>query len=333
MGEMVMKQEDIISRNLTNKGNIQFWIIVFAIVVMFIFSSFTFFNALYVICDVLGSVVCKSSDVALKDLIRSLPIILPFVMTFFGLLMFHTIYRNDDEKRRNKTILKYAILMTAFSGFNILYVIIGRISGVYLSFVEGSPSPIYPLDSIFYSLLFLVLGILAIIFCKKNLTNYVFESGNRGPIVSRKRGLYYFGFFAWLIASVFGFSSFFIGLFIVDFEHGHLAYSIILLLIYIVSPIILCFYEFIYSNLVVEKRKQYAFLFGLISIVITSILMVLYFVFLSLDLDAPSNIGFGAIPVAFTASVNVGTLVMVIIPFSVSLTCLIKGIIYKRNKN
>ena len=46
------------------------------LVLFFLASSFTFFNALYGFVDAIGSIVSASADVAIYDLLRSMPLIL-----------------------------------------------------------------------------------------------------------------------------------------------------------------------------------------------------------------------------------------------------------------
>ena len=49
-------------------------IISLALIVFFVFSAYTFLNAMYAFADCIGSIVCGSMDAALRDALRSLPI-------------------------------------------------------------------------------------------------------------------------------------------------------------------------------------------------------------------------------------------------------------------
>ena len=106
-----------------------------------------------------------------------------------------------------------------------------------------------------------------------------------------------------------------------DFVHGYQFFSIALLLV---------FWEFFYNNLKEEKRKELLLPISLCGICLSVIVMVLYFVALGMNTDGPSNAGFGVFPVAFTASVNIATLVVVATPLIVSATALIKALMYRR---
>ena len=51
---------------------------------------------------------------------------------------------------------------------------------------------------------------------------------------------------------------------------------------------------------------------------------------LGTNLDAPSNFGFGTLPVAFAASVNIATLIVVATPLIVAVVALIKGLLLRK---
>ena len=71
---------------------------------------------------------------------------------------------------------------------------------------------------------------------------------------------------------------------------------------------------------------------SLISTGVSVVVTIIYFVSLATDLDAPSNGGFGMLPVAFAASVNIATLIVVFLPVIFSLVALVKGLILKFRK-
>ena len=88
----------------------------------------------------------------------------------------------------------------------------------------------------------------------------------------------------------------------------------------------LCIWEFYFNNLTSERKKDLLLPLASIGLVVSLAVMVLYFVALGLDLDAPSNIGFGVLPIAFSASLNVGSMILAIAPSVVCLVALIKGV-------
>ena len=96
---MVMKMFDrnnFVTSALDGKQKKQSLFVTLSVAVLFIITAFTFMNFLYCLSDCIGSIVCASADVALRDAIRSVPLILSFFMTLAGLMFAHTFYRNES---------------------------------------------------------------------------------------------------------------------------------------------------------------------------------------------------------------------------------------------
>ena len=287
---------------------------------------------LYAFADCVGSIVCASFDVAIKDLLRSLPLFFSFFMSFWTLLILHGFYRNIDKEKLMKSTFRKAIVVLAFAGVSILYVLIGRIVGKYSSLVEGSPSALYPLDSILYSLLFVAIGVFALIYVKKLQEKLPYQVPARGPIVSKVRWLYCIGMTFWMLIAFFGFAASVIGLFIVDFVHGYQFFSVSIILCFALPFVLLMLWEFYFNQVKEENKKAFVLPAAMVSICLSVLAMILYFMSLQLNLDAPSNIGFGIFPVAFAASVNIATMVVVITPFIISVIALVRALIGRKAK-
>ena len=294
--------------------------------------AFCFMNFLYAFADIVGSIVSGSADIAVRDMGRSLPTFLSFFMAIWTLWMLHDVFRNESEEMRTKSIFRKSITILVFAGVNIVYIFSARIAGRFLSLVEGSPSPIYPLDALLFSLLFVGIGIFGIIYIKKLQSKLPYIVPSRAPVVARARFIHHFFVTIWMLVAFFSAAAFFIGLFVIDFKHGYQFFSISLLLAYLLPPIFLLVWEFFFNELKEEKRKELLLPLSIAGICCSIIVMVLYFVSLGLNLDGPSNIGFGIIPIAFTASVNMATLVVVATPLIVSVVALIKGLIARKKK-
>ena len=323
--KLFAKDNFVSSTLLDKKQRRQYWIVRCLLCVLFILSAFTFLNMFYCFVDMVGSIVSGSADVALKDLLRSLPIFLVFFMTLWGLLTVHAYYRNVSEERRKKSLKVNSIVVMCFAFINIAYIIIGRFVGEYLSLVEGAPSYIYPLDALLYSIAFLGMSVAAFV-CSivlKNKTLFVVPP--RGGIVTKCRFVYCLFITLWMLFALFSTAAFFVGLFIIDFIHGYLLYSIAILLVYFVNFLFFNMWELHYNCLKEEKKKEQLFPLAIIGLCISVATMVFYFVALGLNLDGPSNVGFGILPVAFAASVNIATLITVALPLIVSIVCLFKS--------
>lgn len=326
----LFNKEDFLLSSFDKKQRVQSLVIACLIVVFGLLCAFGFMNFLYAFADIVGSFVSGSADIAIRDLGRSLPIFLSFFMCIWTLWLLHDVYRNESEERRNKSIFHKSIVLLAFAGVNILYILIMRIAGRYLSLVEGSPTYIYPLDALLFSLLFVCIGVFGIIYLKKLQSKLPYVVPSRAPVVAKARFIHHFFVTIWMLIAFYGGSAFLYGLFIMDFVHGYQFFSIALLLVFLLPPCYLAFWEFFYNNLKEEKRKELLLPISLCGICLSVIVMVLYFVALGMNTDGPSNAGFGVFPVAFTASVNIATLVVVATPLIVSATALIKALMYRR---
>ena len=300
------------------------------IIAFFIVSSLTFVNMLYSFADAIGSIVSGSADVAIRDLLRNLPLFLSFFMSLWTLLMLQAAFRKVNDEKWEKSTFKDAICLIAFGGVNIIYIIVGLISKTYVSLFEGSPTRLFPFDTILFSLLFIAIGIVAIIYLKKWKTNVPYIVPIRGEIVKKARGLYCTFITFWVLIALFGLASGLYSIFIYDFAHEYVFFGIAVILNYLLSPCLLGFWEFYYNELKEEKKKELLLPLSLISLGVSVVFIALYFISLSTNLDAPSNAGFGMFPVAFAASVNIATLLVIFTPLIVSVTALIKGLLLRR---
>lgn len=297
-----------------------------AVAVFFILSAFTFMNFLYCLSDCIGSIVCGSPDVSLRDALRSMPIFLSFFMTLGGLMTAHTFYRNESETILRKKAKKHSMISIVIGVIIIVYVTAMRIAGKYISLVEGAPSVLYPLDAVLYALLFIAAGVCIWVYFSKKPN---FEGPPRAPI--QKKGRFIRSFFRtfWLLFGLYGFCGFFYSIFIVDFTNGYVFYSVAMMLVSLVAFLTVAVWELYYNNLKEDVRKEATLPLALISLAVSAFSAVIYFIALKGNLDGPSNVGFGLLPIAFSASVNFATLLVVATPLIVSVTALIKGIIRK----
>ena len=313
-----------------NKGQrIQSLIISLALIVFFVFTAYTFMNAMYAFADCIGSIVCGSMDSALRDATRSLPLFLSCFMSVWAMLLLQAAFRNVSDEKRIRSLKKDAIVLLAFAGANLVAIIVMLAMGKFHSIVEGSPSPLYPLDSILYSLIFVALGLFTLVYLKKLQDKIPFQVPQRGEIVRNGRGVYCVFVSFWMLIAAFSFAAFSIGLFITDFEH-YFFFALALTLVYFINVLFFAVWEFYYNELKEEKKKEFLLPLAICGLVVAILIAVIYMVALAMNLDAPSNFGFGTLPIAFTASVNMATLVVVFTPIIVSVVALIKGLLKRK---
>ena len=322
-------RNNFVLSGLDGKQKKQSLIVTAAVILFFILSAFTFMNFLYCLADCIGSIVCASTDIALRDALRSIPIFLSFFLSLSGLMTAHTFYRNESDEILRKKAKKHTIIGIAIGAIVLIYVIFGLISGKYISLVEGAPSPLYPLDAVLYALLFIALGAIVLV-CFNKKCAYVGPS--RAPIQKKGRGAR--GFFRtfWLLIGLYGFCGFFYSIFIVDFTNGYVPYSLAIMLVFLVAFLSVAVWEFYYNNLTEAKRREATLPLAIISLAVSVASTIIYFIALKNNLDGPSNVGFGILPIAFAASVNFATLLVVAMPLIVSVAVLVKGIVRKTAK-
>ena len=333
MGEILMKKffskDNFVLSTFDKKQRLQSLIVSIALIVFFAFSAFTFFNAMYAFADCIGSIVSGSADAALRDAGRSIPLFLSCFMSIWALLLVHGLFRNVSDEKRIKTLKKNAIALLAFAFVNLVAIIVMLIMGKFHSLVEGAPSPFYPLDSILYSLIFVALGIFALLYVSKLQEKLPYVVPSRGPVVSKLRGLYCTFMSFWMLIALYSFASFAIGLFILDFGH-YFFFSFALTLVYFINCLFLVVWELYFNELKEERKKEFLLPLAAVGLIVSIVVAAIYLIGLGTNLDAPSNAGFGVLPVAFAASVNIATLIIVFTPLIVSVVALIKGLIIRK---
>ncbi len=320
MGEMVMMK-------IEQKK--QATIVTLSLIVFFILSAVTFMNFLYCFSDCVGSIVSGSPDVSLRDALRSMPIFLTFFLSMSGLMVAHNFYRNESRELLAKRAKKHATIGIALGVVLIVYVIVMLILGRYLSLVEGAPSPLYPLDAVLYALLFIAFGLCILRYFRNTEESELYAGPLRAPLSPKGRGIKCFFRTLWLLFALYGFCGFFYSFFIVDFSIGYVAYSLAMMLVSLVAFGSIAVWELYYNNLGEDKRRKITLPLSLISLAITIVSAILYFAALKRNLDGPSNVGFGLLPVAYSSSVNMATFLVVAVPIIVSVVALIKGL-YRR---
>jgi len=334
VGEILMKKffskDSFILSTFNKKQRLQSLVISLALILFFVFCAYTFFNAMYAFADCIGSIVCGSMDMALRDALRSLPLFLSCFMSIWAVLLLQASFRNANDEKRIKSLKKDAIVLLAFAFVNLVAILIMRFTGKFHSLVEGSPSPFYPLDSILYSLIFVALGVFTLFYVFKLQDKLPFELPTRGPVVKKARPVYCVFVSFWMLIAAFSFASFTIGLFTYDFTNEYVFFGIALLFVYLLNAIFIGVWEFYYNNLKEEKKREFLLPLAIVGLAFAVLAAVLYFVALGSNTDAPSNSGFGILPIAFTASVNIATLVVVATPIIVSVTALIKGLLLRK---
>ena len=137
----------------------------------------------------------------------------------------------------------------------------------------------------------------------------------------------------WLLVALYGFCGFTFGLFILDFSSDYTPYTLAFLLVSLVAFLSIAVWELYYNNLTEAARRAVILPLALVSLAVSFISAAAYFLALKHNLEGPANVGFGVLPVAMTASVNLATLLVVVTPLIVSVVALVKGLNKTGGKN
>ena len=331
MGEMVMKMFDRDNFVCPSSGSKKAGLVSFAcLVFLYVITAFTFMNALYCFSDCVGSTVSGSADIALRDAMRSVPVFLSFGVTLGGLMVCQAFFRNESPEVLAKKAKKHAVITVAVGAFIILYTVAMRIAGRYLSLTEGAPSPFYPLDAVLYALLFIAGGVCVLVYFKKYAARMPYTGPSR-PLARGKAGFFRNIFVTlWFLFGLYGFCGFFYSIFIVDFSHGYLPYTLASMFASLVTFLSFAVWELCYNALKPEKRGAAMPKISLVCLGVSVMSAVFYFVALKFNLDGPSNVGFGLLPVAFSASVNFATMISVFTPLIASVAGLLRSLSLKK---
>ncbi len=295
-------------------------------VLIFIAAAFNFFFFLYGICDIIGSIICGSFNVAGRDLMRSLPLFLNVVSLILLLYLYHYLTHGESIEHSKKKIFEYAIALIAVSAIIIIWVIYGCASGVYLSIAEGSPSWIYPLDIFLGNIVFLAIGICTIIFKGKLKESqyHVTEKKINGGFATATC--------VWLCCALYAFAAWCYSFGSLDFGSEYTAYSIGQMILFFVAWALLFVYEIVFKVVKPEYKKKVLFPTGIACFAVGIFAIVYYFASLAGNLDAPSNGGFGLLSIDFTASVNAINLIYFLAILIPSIVILVQAIRIKVKK-
>ncbi|MBO7376696.1 MAG: hypothetical protein J6V01_06280, partial [Clostridia bacterium] len=92
----MFKKDNFVFSGIEDKRKKQGLIVFICLVIFYVLSAFTFMNFLYCLSDCIGSIVCSSVDVALRDALRSIPIFLSLFLSLGGLMVCQSFYRNEN---------------------------------------------------------------------------------------------------------------------------------------------------------------------------------------------------------------------------------------------
>ena len=289
-------------QTLTKRGKIEFLVLSLLLVALTVASGFAFFANLRQICNILGAIVCAAPYQAKVHFIHDLPNLIGLFGVLYFTILVYRIIKSVDEKHRNLLIKKGAITLILFGGLTVLTLMIGYMTNEY-RFVDGYPTPLYPLDLLLMGLLFVALGIVLLaIYPKqkwiKELPYFGVKYSTFRKVVCTTFGIIYSAF---IFFSVVGILS---PLFMLDYSRGGALFVVALVLTFFSILLGAGCYIFVYLRLKDEYKKNYQILATIILFVIDVVAVVFYFVSVSQNPNVSCDVANQLLVIDFTASTN-----------------------------
>lgn len=318
-------------RSFSKEQKKVYWILGIVSAVLYILLAFSMFESLFVLCNGIGSIASGSPDVAIRDFLRMLPLFfVTGILTHLSIALVNVINETSAEKRASR-IKKNSIEMIVIGAILFLYVIIMVIAKQYASLVEGYPFALFPLDGALFGLLAIILGVLGLLYLKKYLPKHPFvlpyQVNNKGIARRIFDRIFYVLF---LLGSAYSFAALVQSTYIIDWTHGHIFYSLMLDLTFLIAVFEFIDYRYYFMGLKEEYRVDAEGKMGLYVLIHGVVVFILYILAFSLDHDAPNVACFGLLPVEYTASMNGATYLYILFNIVPGLVAFIKSIIDKK---
>ena len=274
-------------------------------VILFGLGAFSFWDFIYALTNMAGSIVSNTASEAVVVWVRLFPMLLIAILLVYMACSVHTAFCATNQLKRASIWKRRGIVCIILGSIVCLYVIVGIITGEYEHIVEGYVTYLFPLDTIIYGVICILAGVTAVKYggaiSTKDGGYYIAPRVARNGRIKRAVNI-------WLVlsylVSLCGFAAFVYGIFVLDFSHGAIFYNIMLLLNYGVAFVMFVIYRFVYLEKSIDERDKCGACFGIVFLVINIVLFVLYTISVNIYNEAPNQNALGLLPIEFAASFN-----------------------------
>ncbi len=272
--------------------------------VLFILSSFLTFEFLYEGANILASIISNTPNEAIRQFTRMVPIfVLTIAMVHLNIAL-RCIYKAHTQQSRFNGLRHNSRVTFCFGAFIVIYVIIGLVSGMYSSAIEGYPSLLYPLDMLFVGCLLMGIKVAECFYedyIKKHPIELPLYDDKRNPHLRRVDHVFYS--ISYIIALI-SFASNIYSFFVMDFTHGNIFFNVMMILVQLLAWLTPMFYIFVYDEAKPELKNKIQSQYSLIIFAINLLVWILYLIANQLQPHAPNLNAFGLLPIEYTASIN-----------------------------
>lgn len=267
--------------------------------VLFILAAFPIWDNLMDLCQMIGSFACGSPVEALKLFLRRFPAhMISISLIFMGFRIFN-IYR-AEKGQRARLWKNFGITTISIGGSIVLSVIVLLIVGVYGKMIEGTPTLLFPLDTLLGGLVMIGYGVgsFALSRVMKASPSPLPSSKPKGLTI--KRVAYFFSY----MMACFSFAGFCHGVADMDWKNGGIFFNVMLLINFAVPIYQAILYRYYYMETRNEKKQYFVHRVIPYVLVINCVLFFLYLVALQTDPWAPATNASAVLPIEGTASIN-----------------------------
>lgn len=332
MSDMTLKSR-FFAASLSEEGKRERLFYLILQTALFLLASFSMWEFLYELCNIIGSIVSGCPAQGIVQLVRMVPMILT-AFSYVGMsIRVCRAYTAPSVEKRARIWKRGGFTTIVVGALIAAYVIIGVIVGEYEKLVEGFFTPLFPLDLCVGGFLMMFYGVLSCDIYSKKIT----AEGSALPcppasgcVVMRviDRVFYFLG----LCVSLCAFAACVYGLWVLDWTHGAVFFNVMLWLNYFTAAAMLAFYRYVFCEVKPEDRRTVQVRAGLIFFCVNLVLFALYLVSVQIYNEAPNQNAYGIIPIDFTASFNAFAVVMGLNNLLSPAAALVKGLIGGQKK-
>lgn len=299
-----LKRENRIVDGMDDKARRERRFYMIAAAVLFVLGSFSFWEFLCELCNIIGSISCGDPIRAVGQLTRMAPLILTsFIYVYLGIWLHHA-YIAPDEAKRIRIWKIHGFVTMGLGAIVVGYVIAGLVNGLYARFAEGFISPLFPLDIMLGGFIFIAYGMFAVRYAEILEVSHSKLPGmpvkHCGPLRFLGRipcALSYMVALCSLAACIYG-------TYTMDWSHRWQIFNIMLWLVYFLAFAQAVIYRFVYVELKSSNKAEAMKTLSKWILIVNAAVFVLYLVTVQVFNEAPGQNAFGILPIEYTASFN-----------------------------
>ena len=225
-------------------------------IVLWVIASFALWEQVCELSHEIGAIVSHDMGYAVEEISRMLPCTLLLVAILFSELFLNNAFTASDVKARVANWKIMGFLFAAIGIAVVAYVCIRVATGGYLGFIEGSPTALYPLDTVLLAVIMAVCGFFFYKYAKyikENGSDISYTRSNMSGVL--RAILRFLGFLGMLLAN-YAFASCVYSIFEMDFVNGGVFLNICVFAVFLLPVAMFYAYRFVYLKEDEENRTK-----------------------------------------------------------------------------